>query len=180
MSTFKNDSSSNQQHPLLEKNLSDITTYKFVGLYSIAETLIKELHFNWDREVLLDSQRLYLVIEVLFGGKKCLFATPFRTNIPKNQKPYKSLRKMSGTGSTRKNCTHGIHIAKTIPVTKKSLTRSRHSKKYQPLIKDGTIQNLISDIIKWVSIFDDNSIKEDFRHDYYSVKLKKLLRAVNK
>lgn len=180
MQTLENNDSTKQQHPLTESFLDSIpTTYKILGLYSISDDLLNKLHML-DEEVLLDSKRLYLVIETFWDGEKRLFATPFRTNIPKNQIPYKPLRKMSGTGNTRKGCTHGLHIAKTIPVTKKSLESSRHAKAYKPLIKDGTINGLISDVLDWINQFDDSSVAEEYTPYYYSVKLKQLAKAVNK
>lgn len=155
-----------------------ITVEKIVGLYAISENTLKQLN-KLDSEVPLNTQRLYLVIETSFLGRNCLFATPFRTNIPKNQNPYTSLPKMSGTGNTRKGCTHGLHLAKTIPVTKKALINSRHSKAYKPLMKDGTFFGLIGDIKNWVNRFEGNEIAEDYTPYYYSVKLKMLVKAVN-
>jgi len=154
-----------------------VTVHKIVGLHSISLSKLTSLH-NLDNEVLHDSQRLYLVIETTFLGQKQLFATPFRTNIPKNHNPYKALRKMSGTGTTSKGRTHGLHIAKTIPVTKKDLMKSRHSKAYKPLMKDGTFSNVIGDIVNWINQFEGNEIVEEFTPFKYSVKLKKLVKAV--
>lgn len=155
------------------------TEYKIVGLYSISEKTISSLN-KLDSEVLLDSQRLYLIIETTFLGRKQLFATPFRTNIPKKHKPYKVLRKMSGTGTTSKGRTHGLHIAKTIPVTKKELVKSRHSKSYEPLMDDGTFSSLIGDILNWINQFEGNEIADSYTPFEYSVKLKMLVKAAKK
>lgn len=175
-----NDESQNQLTSSKKLPTPDIVAVqKIVGLYSISGTMITYLN-NLDSEVLLDSQRLYLIIESTFLGKKQLFAIPFRTNIPKNHNPYKALRKMSGTGTTGKGKTHGLHIAKTIPVTKKELVNSRHSKAYKPLMKDGTFSNAIGDIMNWINQFEGNEIADDFTPFEYSVKLKKLVLAVNK
>lgn len=174
----ENDSVVNQESQLTEASLIKIKTYSFVGFYSISNDFLVISHKLHD-EVLLDEKRLYLVMKAMFDGKEYLFAAPFRTNIPKNQNPYKALPKMSGTGNTRKGCTHGVHIAKTIPVRRKYLLKSRHAKKYKGLVQDGTINILMNDVIKWIDIFDEATKTEEYTPYFYSVKLKKLLKAVN-
>lgn len=179
MQTSENENSLKKQDAETESNaLRIVTQYKILGLFSISEDKLNQLRHT-DKEVLSNPERLYLVLQTSFLGKMRLFATPFRTNIPKNQKPYTVLRKMSGACNTKKGCTHGLHIAKTIPVTKKALLNSRHFKAYKPLMNDGTFTSLISDILNWLSIFEDNEVAEDFTPYFYSVKLKKLANEIN-
>lgn len=179
MKTLENDESEKKLITSTKlPNPNIVTVDKIWGLYSVSDKLLKRLN-TLDSEVLLDSQRLYLVIETTFLGQKRLFATPFRTNIPKKHTPFKSLPKMSGAGNTGKGRTHGLHIAKTIPVVKKELLNNRHSKAYKPLMKDGTFSSLIGEITNWINLFDGNEIAEDYSPNEYSVQLKKLVKAGN-
>lgn len=179
MGTLENEDVSNQQQTLTESLVSDfITEYKILGLYSIAEDMLNKLHLM-DNEVLSKSDRLYFVIQTVFLGEKRLFAIPFRTNIPKNHYHYIAIPKMAGSGKTRKGCTHGLHIAKTIPVTKKALLKSPYSKAYKPLMKDGTFTGFVSEILNWISQFEGNEVDGNYKPFYYSVKLKYLVKAVN-
>lgn len=154
--------------------LAIIRVTKIVGLYSICEEKLKALN-SIDTEVLLDSQRLYFVVETNFLGNNQYFAIPFRTNIPKNHPPYKALPKMSGAGNTGKGKTHGLHFAKTIPVEKSDLVKSRHAKAYKPLLKEGKFSEALKDLDAWIVKFEGEKIDIDFTPYKYSVKLKKLL-----
>jgi hypothetical protein len=149
---------------------------KFKGLYCINAIELNRLH-QIDKEVLLKETRLYLVIEMDYLGKKQLFATPFRTNIPKNHPPFKPLRKMAGSGVTKKGKTHGIHIAKTIPVKRRHLLKSRHANNYLPLIEDGTLYNHLPEIVQWIELFEGNEINKKYRPKIYSTQIKMLLES---